>query len=53
MSDLKNYVLPRILDKKDRGKTTLLKIIINTSMVILRDTKLKYGPILSADPKPM
>ena len=25
MSALKNFVLPRISDKKDRGKTTLLK----------------------------
>ena len=50
---LKNYLLPRISDKKDRGRTTLLKKIINMSMDILRATKLKYGAIDSTDPKPM
>ena len=50
---LKNYLLPRISDKKDRGRTTLLKIIINMSMDIIRATKLKYGAIHSVDPKQM
>ena len=48
---LKNY--QEYLIKKDRGRTTLLKIIINMSMHILRATKLKYGAIHYADPKPM
>ena len=40
--------VPRISDKKDRGKTTLLK-----KTNILQATNLKYGPIHSAYPKPM
>ena len=51
---LKNYVLPRISDKKRYWKdNTIKKIIINMTMDILRATKLKYGAIHSADPKPM
>ena len=49
---LKNYVLPRISDKKRYWKdNNIKKIIMNMTIDILRATKLKYGPIHSADPK--
>ena len=53
MSALKTTYYQVYQIKKDRGRTALLKIIINMSMDILRATKLKYGAIHSADPKQM
>ena len=53
MSALKTIYYQEYEIKKDRGKTTLLKIIINMSMDILRATKIKFGAIHSVDPKPM
>ena len=50
---LKIYLLRRLSDKKIGEGKHYWKIIINMSMDILRATKLKYGAIHSADPKPM